>query len=154
MNTYKEGRKPKDMIQFPSNNIKTEDKGHDYCLQNACAMYDRWLYDFTAIPYSERSKIDMLRKYGNARQDESYYKPYINQGSDKESTTSVSSDDWRWQASRTESSKKGWFNIMWEIFSTATKIKSLIIGRMKESIYDISVDNVDLYSLTQKERKV
>ena len=72
---------------FPLRDIPESSKGGSYHTQWARAMYNKWLNDRAAIPYTYKNTISMLRAYGKGAQPiDQYIKQEADTGQNNSST--------------------------------------------------------------------
>jgi len=144
----------KEEYGFPDKDVDDDYKEYEYCKKHLQSIYNKYLNnDDVSWSYSSVSYYDKLRMYGNGRQPEDYYKPFVNDGyaRDDEGNINRSQHD-DGGGTRTEK-RKGWSQIIWDIMSVAPKLKSALIGKFSNAEYDIMADNIDPYSGAEKERK-
>ena len=139
-----------DSDKYPHVRTPNPTKEDDYYLQNVEAIYSAYIRGRTAITFAETYTYYSLRAFGDGRQPEERYKNYFTQTelptpADPANFSGVD------QGGSRESKRKGYFNVLWDIVSPASKITSTLIGNFLNHEYDVVADAVDPFSRNSME---
>lgn len=145
----------KDSYTYPHTN-NPQKKGKKYCIAMAEAIYSSHLRNRTGIFYSEQADFSRLRAYGNGEQPPEYYKEFFSGEQEGETPVeaTVTDTDGTGGWTHTPSGKrKGYMNVLWDVVSTAPKIKSTLLQYFEKAEFDVVVDAIDEFSNTEKEKE-
>jgi hypothetical protein len=120
-------------------------KNRDYFRKNAEAIYSAYLRGRTGLTYSDAYEYPTLRMFGDGLQSEERYKNYFakEEMPSPSSPTNLLLDQY---GQSMQGKRKGYFNVLWDIVSPATKIVNTLIGNFMSYEYDINADPTDAYS--------
>lgn len=147
---YKESKYPRRYEKDPNK------KDKDYFRSVCESIYSLFVANRTGISYSDQSEYEELRDYGNGTQSVLRYKNYFS-GEAEGSTvyTSPPSDidgEGGWTQTPTDK-RKGYMNVLWEVISPATKIRSSLLGKFQNAEYDVVANAIDAFSGAEEETK-
>lgn len=128
--------------------IRTGDPGakdDQYFLKNTEAIYSAYLRGRTGIGYSDAYEYPVLRMFGDGLQSEERYKNYFarEEMPSPSSPTNLIVDQY---GQSMHGKRKGYFNVLWDIVSPATKIVNTLVGNFMAYEYDINADPTDAFS--------
>ena len=120
-------------------------KDTSYYRRNCESIYSTYLRGRTGVTYQEAYDFTTLRMFGDGKQYESRYKNYFLREELPTPADAVNASGTHVGTSM-ENRRKGYFNVLWDVVSPATKILSTLIGNFLSFEYDIVADAVDKYS--------
>jgi len=131
-------------FDFPNRDINPSEKGRDYCLNFAKAIYGKYVGNKTAWPYTLRSHWENMRLYAKGMQNTEKYKNWLLADlTDTDSTADDYDDSTANSAIGRRAKREGWYNLLWDVVSPAPKIMNSIHGMFDDVEYDIYVDVID-----------
>jgi hypothetical protein len=138
---------------FPSRDINPDEKGTQYCLNNARSVYSLFLRSKTAWGIVGQKDFFTCRQYSRGEQNVEQYQSWLlnedpNNGND--SSSSLSFDD---TAVGKIAKREGWQNIMWKNISPLPSILNSIHGIFDKQDWDIYCDTIDANSQALKENE-
>ncbi len=128
--------------------VRTPDpnkKDDTYFRKNAEAIYSSYMRGRTGVTFTDAYDYSMLRLFSDGRQSEDRYKNYFTRDELPSPADPVNFSGTQSGQSR-ESKRKGYFNVLWDIVSPASKIVSTLVGNFLSYEYDVVADPVDPYS--------
>ncbi len=134
-----------DISLFPFTEVKDprKKKFKDYYIQKIESIYSPYINNLCSIPYSGVDEFEELRLYADDNQPEETYKRFIKQFHNDPTTRKIGT-----HIDIIEAEKKGYYNVLWDVVSTAKKIKDTLIGLFESREFRISADPIDLHSKT------
>ena len=120
-------------------------KSDDYYRKNSEAIYSAYLRGRTGITFRDAYDFSTLRLFGDGRQSEERYKNYFSKDELPSPQNPTNLTDERTGFSKS-AKRKGYFNVLWDVVSPASKIISTLVGNFLSYEYDIVADPVDGYS--------
>ena len=129
---------------FPSRDINPKDKGADYALKNAEAIYALYCQNQCAWGVGSASKFYTNRAYSMGRQNVDQYKNFLlNEYNDTTSTETTSVESWDDLTNTARGKRMGWMNISWQNLSPAPAIMNSLHGQFDLLDFDLYVDTID-----------
>jgi hypothetical protein len=130
------------------NPVRTADpnkKDEDYFRKNSEAIYSAYLKGRTGVTFMDAYDYSTLRLFADGRQSEDRYKNYFSR-EELPSPADVVNIAGTQTGNSRESKRKGYFNVLWDVVSPATKHISTLVGMFLSYEYDVAADPVDPYS--------
>lgn len=128
---------------FPRKDIDPATKDSKYCRLNAEAIYSLYCRNKTSWGVSAINYFDEMRRYADGNQSVEQYKSFLTGTSSSDSTASTFTlfDDKSPETMRAK--REGWYNLLWQNLSPASKIMNGIHGMIDKIDYDVLVDTID-----------
>ena len=114
-----------------------------YYISKCEAIYTPYINNFCSIPYASVSDFEILRRYADDDQPEEMYERYIKQFHKDKDMQKIGT-----HIDIIEAKKKSYYNVNYEVVSTAKKIKDTLVGLFESKEFKISADPIDLHSKT------
>lgn len=130
-------------VVFPSRDIDPDKKDELYHKQWAEAIYSLWLQNKTAWGYdlvNLSSYFRDLRLLASGNQDPSQYKSFLTGVSPQTQTEAGMYDD---SPITKRAKREGWYHLLWQNLSPASKIMNSIHGMLDKFDFDILADTID-----------
>jgi hypothetical protein len=129
---------------WPKRDIPPEEKDEKYCINNAKAIQGLYEGNGAAWGYDAQSFFDTMRAYSNGEQETSQYKSFLTSTNTSSGEPFVLYDD---SSEATIKAKRGgYYNLLWQNLSPASKIMSSLQGALGSYDYDLYCDTIDANS--------
>lgn len=140
---FKEKYSDSGLFQFGEEKDPRKKKYLDYYVFKAECIFSPYINNLTSIPYAGVEEFEILRRYSDDDQPEEMYKRYVKQFHKDKDVKRIGT-----HIDLIEAEKKSYYNVSWEVVSTAKKIKDTLIGLFESKEFKISADPIDLHSKT------
>lgn len=140
--------------EFPNRDINPQEKGESYCMQWSKAIYGRYVGGRTAWGPDKRKWWHTMRAYSRGEQDIQKYKSWLTSDLSEDGGSVDSYDDAIGNSALGRRAKReGWYNLLWDVVSPASKIMNSLHGMFDDVEYDLYVDVVDAKSRALQEQE-
>lgn len=140
---YEEGNK-KGAYSEPRHDIDPKQKGETWHRNMAEAMFAKFIRENPVLPFSEFADIHINRLYARGQQSIRKYKDMLVPPETDANGVPVQLDG-------LENARKGYMNVIWEIFSFMPKFKAVVMGMFEDVDYDAKASAIDEVSGAERD---
>lgn len=136
----------KNVVSFPDRDINPKKKDEDYHRRWTQAIYSKFQKNRTMWGPGTQNYWDILRSYGDGRQDTDIYKSYLTGDSDDTDVFSAT-------ALGRVAKRKGFDDVAFNIVSPLPMVQNIVLSKLDNVDFDIHVDVIDEKHIQQEEEK-